>query len=527
MMGTMNQLIANGQQQRSRQITQGTYMAELKDWAAFYLSQGLPVFPIKNKVPCVEWARYQSELPTEQDIEKWWNQFSDAGIALVTGPISNRLVLDCDGPEGEDSLKEYFLPSTLVVKTRRGWQWHFLWPKGFTGKTTLAGILPGVDVRGDKGICVLPPSLYKDGSGRYTWQSGLDTPLAECPQWLIDLLIEKNKPREINKEAGESWLKEKLDAIAPGNRNATFTSIAGSLRSRGYSSSDIFELLSDKAIRVGLQLSELKGLCESVGGYSPKTQIDSDAQSISDFLKDEQKVEWLVPGIVSKGCIGFIAGLQETGKTWMLIDLAVEMARGGGHWLGKFPTKGAKVLFVDQERHKSETQRRLKNIITASGLQPGLLNNSLSIKSGTSTRLNLPQSFEAFRRELAEIKPDVVMVDSFATFHTVAENDRTEIQKVLELIKSLRNEFGCSFLFINHEGKSVLHNEPGVHKEPHSADMMGSVAVPAAAELVLTVRRKDNESCMVYHTKSTMGPKVEPFSVSVIDVENGIRVEGR
>jgi len=230
-------------------------------------------------------------------------------------------------------------------------------------------------------------------------------------------------------------------------------------------------------------------------------------------------VEWLVPGIIAKGSIGFVAGLQESLKTWLLIDLAVEMARGGGLWLGKFGTKSAKVLFVDQERHKSETQRRFKSVIGAKNLQLTSLSAHLHIASGTTTRLNLTESFNAFRKQLAEIRPDIVMIDSFATFHTASENDRMEIQKVLELIKSLRNEFGCSFLFINHEGKSVLRNEPGETKTPHSADMMGSVAVPAAAELVLTVRRKDNDNCMVYHTKSTLGPKIQPFSVSVRDLD--------
>jgi len=101
---------------------------------------------------------------------------------------------------------------------------------------------------------------------------------------------------------------------------------------------------------------------------------------------------------------------------------------------------------------------------------------------------------------------------------------------VLELIKQLRNEFGCTFLFINHESKGVLHHEPGETKVPHSADMMGSIAVPAAAELVLTARRKDEESSMVYVTKNSLASKIAPFEVAVKDMDESktkIKVEAR
>lgn len=503
-------------------------MSTMLDWALHYARQGLSIIPVSGKIPLIKWAEFQERCASEEEIKAWWEKWPEADIGMVTGGITNRIIVDVDGLEGRASYERLYSSSTLKVQTKRGFQLHYKYPTGFEGKTTLAGLLPGIDTRGRGGYCKLPPSKFSDSSGRYSWDETGTMDIANCPESIIELLKNANKPKVIDEESGESWLKEKLDGLTEGNRNATFTSIAGSLRSRGYSANDIYDLLQPHSANVDFPEDELRTICESVGGYTPKSIQEDGAQSISDFLLDEQKVEWLVPGIVSKGCIGFIAGLQETGKTWMLIDLAVEMARGGGHWLGKFPTKGAKVLFVDQERHKSETQRRFKAIIAAKdGCKKEI---DLFIASGTTTRLNLTQSFDAFRRKLGEIKPDVVMVDSFATFHTVAENDRTEIQKVLELIKSLRNEFGCSFLFINHEGKSVLHNEPGVHKEPHSADMMGSVAVPAAAELVLTVRRKDKDTCMVYQTKNTSGPKVEPFEVRVIDVDEAktkIKVEGR
>ena len=58
--------------------------------------------------------------------------------------------------------------------------------------------------------------------------------------------------------------------------------------------------------------------------------------------------------------------------------------------------------------------------------------------------------------------------------------------------------------------------------------MAGSIAIPAAAETVLTVRKQDSESSMVYHTKSTLSSTSAPFLVKVTDEneeKTKIRVE--
>lgn len=500
-------------------------MSSMYEWAKFYLSQGLPVFPVQGKTPLIKWGIYQERLPSEEEIKEWWTKWPNADIGMVTGPISGRLVLDIDGAEGVQSVSRYSFPVTTKVGTKRGYQNHYIWPVGSEFKTTLANIIPnkedpkksgGVDVRGEGGYVKLPPSSFSDNSGRYTWEC--EEPLVSAPQWLIDLLIENSKPRVVT-SSDTSWLQEKLNGLTNGNRNQTFCSLAGSLRSRGWSSSDIFSLLDPHARRVGFELEELKKICDSVGTYTPRVANDK-SESFSKFLEYEEKVQWIVPGIIARNSLGFVAGLPMTSKTWMLMDLAVVVAKGGGQWLGKFPVNPAKVMFIDQERFRGETQRRFKALMQGKGLSSAYLNDTLHVKCGSTIRLNVPASFDAFRHELSEYRPELVIVDSFATFHTAAENDRTEIQRVLERIKQLRTEFSCAFLFINHETKGVLHMEPGEEKKtPSMADMVGSIGVSAAAEEVLTVRRKDAETCVVYNTKNSLASAFAPFNVTVEDMD--------
>jgi hypothetical protein len=180
---------------------------------------------------------------------------------------------------------------------------------------------------------------------------------------------------------------------------------------------------------------------------------------------------------------------------------------------------------VDQERWKGETQRRFSAILAAKKIAHSEIKDSLYLKSGTTIRLNIDSSYQAFRTELIEMRPDLIIVDSFATFHTLPENDRTEIQKVLERIKELRNEIGCTWVFINHENKNAYPNgEPqGI---PTMGTMVGSVGIGAAAEFCLTVRRVDDNTSIVHHTKSTLASTAKSFYASVVDVPEGIVVRG-
>src|SRR6185436_9030045 len=156
----------------------------------------------------------------------------------------------------------------------------------------------------------------------------------------------------------------------------------------------------------------------------------------------------------------------------------------------------ANVLLIDQERFRGETQRRLKAVLSAKTLNGADLKNNLFIRCGTSTRLDLAHSYDAFHKELSELRPDLVIIDSFTTFHTREENNRKDIQEVLEKVKTLRNEFGCTFIFIDHEGKGVF-NEKEQGQEPSAFKMVGSIAKPAAAEFIFTVRKTDPTTSMV------------------------------
>ena len=109
----------------------------------------------------------------------------------MTGGISGLLVIDCDTPEGYESIQE-LLPDSLIVPTvrtpRGGWHLYFLFPKDCK-LTVGAGIMPGVDFRGQGGFVIAPPSVNGTGQG-YTWEDDLSLDKV-APNTPPDALINK------------------------------------------------------------------------------------------------------------------------------------------------------------------------------------------------------------------------------------------------------------------------------------------------------------------------------------------------
>ncbi len=498
MMETMNRETADGQLEKSRQIT------DIKETNMFDTIPGrFSVIPVKGKIPLVKWQEFTERRPSDDERQNWAAQFPGCDYGIVTGKVSGIFCLDIDGDAGQQSIKDLHIPRTPSVKTPHGTHYYFRWINDLDGRTTTkAGVLPNVDVRGQNGFVRF-----------YSWLvSPMVAPLAAPPQWLIDLL-----PKKDGREVGAGF-KATLDAVRPGNRNQTFASLAGSLRARGYGFDEIYGLLEPKAREVDFPLTELRMVCQSMMRYTPSTTVHNEMQgeSVETFLEDQEPVKWICKPFIAEQSIGIIGGLPESRKSWIMVDLAVECARGGGLWLNKFPVAGAKVLLIDQERSKSEVQRRLKAILAGKGLSAADIRSQLFVRSGTSSRIDLQPSFDALRKEISDLRPTLILVDSLATFHTLNESSRGEIQRVMERIKELRNEFKCSVLLIHHETKNSYQNKKD-GAEPSYLDLAGNVAIPAAAEVVINVVKHDPESSFVHHTKSTQGSKAPPFLVRVRD----------
>lgn len=486
-------------------------------FALNYAREGFYIFPLKPgaKTPLTTHG-VKDATRDEGTIKRWWKLWPNANIGVATGSKSGVMIVDLDSSEALLWAGKNLPTSPIRVRTGKGEQWYFKSSPEI--KNSVSELAPGVDIRNEGGYGILPPSLNPNGK-RYAWIS--KAPLRDLPDFPKSLCVTAPAVVTYN-EPG--WISKALEEMKIGNIDNTLVRVLGRLRRDGYAMADAISLLRDAATRAGATAGHLEAKANHIwAAYPQQPEIGEAVQSVGlqEFLEEKEHVEWIVPSLIAKKSIGFVAGLPETLKTWLLLDLAVECCRkiGASTWLRSIPVSPVTVLFIDQERFKGETQRRFAALIAGKGLTSLDLSN-LHVKCGSSIKVNNDQSYEAFKQELRDLRPDLVLVDSFATFHTVSENDRMEIQKVLDRIKCLRDEIGCSFVFINHENK-LAFDDIRDGQDVNYSRMAGSIGIPAAAETVFVVRKIDENKSIVYHAKSTLGPKQQPFTVEITDTDNG------
>lgn len=193
------------------------------DHALTYARQGWRVVPVPpgRKVPTI--TAWQREGTTDEArIRHWWTNSPDHGIGIVCGPASGLWVLDvdiADGKHGDDTLQDLIdaygpLPATHEVITGSGGRhYYFAWDPTADIRNSASGTLgPGLDVRGEGGFVVAPPSLHANGQ-RYETEASAPTHLTAAPAWLLALLTaapdapthRPNAPSSRSDRPGDAW----------------------------------------------------------------------------------------------------------------------------------------------------------------------------------------------------------------------------------------------------------------------------------------------------------------------------------
>jgi hypothetical protein len=200
-----------------------------------YLRRGWSVIPIRphDKRPAIRWMEFQHRLATEDEIREWYRHWPEGNVGIVTGAISSLVVVDVDPKhDGDASLEALIrehgpLPHTIEAETGGGGRHlYFSHPGGVVRNKV--GLAPGIDLRGDGGCVVAPPSIHASGK-TYAWLPGHDprkASLASLPNWLL-MAISGSRQRQGHPL--EYWRQLVKEGVPKGERNNTIASFTGHL----------------------------------------------------------------------------------------------------------------------------------------------------------------------------------------------------------------------------------------------------------------------------------------------------------
>lgn len=231
----------------------------LLEAALTYARRGWNVFPCHSPTPrapcscrqadCASPAKHPRTRHGHRDattdprtIRTWWRTWPAANIGIATGAASGIIVVDIDPRhQGHRTLRELIdkhgaLPATPVVATGGGGQHLWLAHPGFLTRNDAGRILgPGIDLRGDGGYILAPPSRHSTGN-RYLWDATTTKP-APAPPWMQRLLA---APRPLPRAAPNHALPlepgaclerelQRVRGASAGNRNTTLNLAAFNL----------------------------------------------------------------------------------------------------------------------------------------------------------------------------------------------------------------------------------------------------------------------------------------------------------
>lgn len=169
-----------------------------------FLHLGLSVIPVPRpragvaagspgdgKVPAIAWREYQTRLPTEAELcEREWFGGEPMNFAVVTGAVSNHVVIDADSPEALRVITRRLPYTPRQTQTGRGFHLWYRHPGVRVPNRARIDTPEGrlaIDVRGDGGYVIAPGSLHASGAEYLEagdWTAPADHVPVFWPGWL-------------------------------------------------------------------------------------------------------------------------------------------------------------------------------------------------------------------------------------------------------------------------------------------------------------------------------------------------------
>lgn len=268
------------------------------------------------------------------------------GVGLATGARSGVVVLDLDRKNGVDGLGALgalaarcggTIPETLTTITPSGgFHFFFEWP-GFKVGNSASALGPGIDVRGDGGYVVLPPSPHKSG-GRYAFVDA-STPVAPCPEWLRAVFLKPPKvakriTRETLTKIAKRWAKSK--SIAAAELGAALGHVVGGepFAEEGERDQVLFKLCRDLAREIPDAdpgaLAELFAPSLEVmpGGPTVESVVEKFTRAVAELGGAARPEVWITDDVPKMADAGE-AALARTGDVYRRGDALVRVTEAG------------------------------------------------------------------------------------------------------------------------------------------------------------------------------------------------------
>lgn len=530
---------------------------ELLECALNYRDLGWSVIPIKpdgSKRSAVLWTKYQTELPSKEEIFNWFTgMYRGYNIGVVTGKVSQVWVLDLDNKDHENGLesfaaleKQFGVASDTLSSVTGGGGKHYFYYYDEPISNSSGSIGSGIDVRGNGGYVLVPPSTHQSGTN-YSWDTDpMEHDPQTAPYWLSDFAIcGRNMTKSVSTPTPTQSFTD-FGKLIDGREKymaamvfATIKNLSAN-KNRIPTEDEVFDdawpMYESKVATRGESLeAEGRGetaMREKIRYTLKKFASDYDPQHFSKPEPIKKKspitiikwaelqtssVSWLVDNILPANSFAALYGAPGTFKSFVAMYLSSAIA-SGTEFMGKECVQGSVVYVAGEGGHglKARKDALFWKYNLDYDLPVYFIKQQLDLRNGSSVE----PLFDAITA--LNIKPSLVIIDTLArAFSGGNENSSEDMGGFIQHCGVLQQRLETSVLVVHHSGKDKAQGLRG-----HSS-LLGAVDTELETSRlgkeenrlgkVAITKQKDGEDNVVY------GFKAHRIATSILD--NSLVVE--
>jgi len=446
----------------------------------------------------------------EAQIRAWWGALGMpcANIGIATGSVSGLVVLDIDEAKGGNIFDLYIgdidqdvFESTPEIKTGGGLHFYYKLPAGQIIKNSTSKLAEFIDVRGEGGYVVAPPSLHVSGKN-YEFLNDVSTLLEFPAEWVEKLNSVTTHGSQNGNGNGHAQASANglfvpppadglkvPDAINFGSRNNTLIALAGAMRHHGFSEDSIYYALqaeNQRLCKPPLDDAEVNQIARSIGRYAPNIQqapvSDDDPGApdyentlkpylLGDLLTTVFEPKEILSFHIGKKDIAIIQAATNAGKTTLLRNVGLCMAAGRAFLPFYEGGRPIRIAYFDFESDAQDVQRDLAEMFEIfTPLEKDVIKKNLIVipKGLMGGELFQFNTHEKWANSLIQQNGvEFIFVDNVsAAYDLNDENSNAEVtKKVIKPLLKMASKGDCAFLFAHHygKGKQTEIEAAGVH----------------------------------------------------------------
>lgn len=487
-----------------------------------YASKGWSVIPIsRDKQPLIKWKNAtREELTDPEAIKSWWKKYPSANVAIVTGKRSGGLVvidLDIDdkkGIDGKDSLQKwcdendmFCLESCATVETGRGGQ--HLYFQSDNDYHNQVGCLDGVDIRGEGGCVVAPPSIHGSTRRTYSWDIEDDDVIVPKADSDVTFFLASMEMKNNSKEPAEEKKNDFTKITKEGGRNNQLFKYLARLQGDGETNEAIKEYAHiynkthlipplddeevDRTIESVLSHSEWKGTRAAPAAKNDHALSETKRKRLKVktaaelMAKNVPKPKVFVgvdsdaPLLMEGTCL--LASKPKIGKSLFVMALCMALCEGKP-FLG-FKTQKCSALYLDLEIGDALEKERVRDLLAGVTPPSNLYLTTLDDEERVDLINNgFVEQIEDFIKEYTDI--GVVVVDVFQKVRPKKmrgeSDDYERAYNEIGPLNKLAGKYHISIILVSHLRK-------GDSDDPYD-NILGSTGLQGAVSQMIVMSRQ-------------------------------------